>query len=69
MEIDDAGELIFQTYYMVDWKSTLQKEAEARCITCRGAMAKVGPVRDKKGLVYEGLACHNCKSIFWLKRG
>lgn len=67
MEIDDAGELIFRTYYMMDWKTVLQSSSDRRCITCGSEMKKVEPVRDKKGLVYEGLVCHNCKSIFWLK--
>jgi len=68
LEIDDAGELIFHTYYMIDWRTTPETAAEKHCITCGGAMMKVGPVRDKKGLVYEGFVCHGCKSIFWLKR-
>lgn len=68
MEIDDAGELLFRTYYMMDWKTVPQTSSGRLCVRCSGEMKEVGPVRDKKGLIYEGLVCHNCKAIFWLKR-
>lgn len=68
MEIDDAGELLFRTYYMMDWKTVGQTVSDRLCVSCGGKMKKVGPVRDKKGLVYEGLVCHKCKVVFWLKQ-
>ena len=67
MEIDDAGDLIFQTYYMMDWGKVRQSPCEDRCVTCGRPMLKVEPIRDKNGLVYEGRVCHSCKSVFWLK--
>jgi hypothetical protein len=67
LEIDDAGELIFQTYYMMDWKKVQQTPSDRLCVACGVPMNKVEPFRDKKGLVYEGLVCHGCKSLFWLR--
>ena len=68
MEIDDAGTLIFQTYHMLDWSKVHQTDSDRPCITCGRNMKKVEPFRDKKGLVYDGFVCHNCKRVFWLKR-
>jgi uncharacterized protein with PIN domain len=68
LEIDEAGELLFRTYYMMDWATTTQVGTDRLCVSCGGEMKKVEQVRDKKGLVYEGIACHKCKAIFWLKR-
>ncbi|MDA4132028.1 MAG: hypothetical protein OK454_02745 [Thaumarchaeota archaeon] len=68
LEIDEAGELLFRTYYMMDWATITQVGADRLCVTCGGEMKKAGPVQDKKGLVYEGIVCHKCKTIFWLKR-
>jgi uncharacterized protein with PIN domain len=67
LEIEDAGELIFKTYYMVKWETVPQAESSQVCVKCAQRMKKVEPVHDKKGLVYEGLVCHNCKTVFWLK--
>jgi hypothetical protein len=68
LEIDDAGELIFRTYHMMDWKVVPQTASDKLCVSCGGAMEKADPVRDKKGLVYDGFVCHRCKVVFWLKR-
>jgi len=67
MEIDDAGDLIFQTYYMVDWGKVGQRPSEDKCVSCGRPMSKVEPVRDRKGLVYGGRVCHSCKVVFWLR--
>ena len=49
MEIDDAGDLIFQTYYMVDWGKVGQSPSEDKCVSCGRPMMKVEPFRDRKG--------------------
>jgi hypothetical protein len=67
MEIDDASDLIFQTYYMVDWGKVAQSPSGDTCVTCGGPMLTVEPVRDKSGLVYVGRVCHGCKVVFWLR--
>jgi len=68
LEIDDAGELIFQTYYMLDWSKLQLTDSDHACVTCGRKMKKVEPVRDKKGLVYDGFVCHDCKTVLWLRR-
>lgn len=68
MEVDDAGELIFQTYYMLDWSRVPQENSDQTCLTCAGGMNKTEPFHDKRGLVYDGFVCHNCKTVFWVKR-
>ena len=69
MDIDDAGDLIFQTYYMMDWMKAVQTPSEDRCVTCGRPMMKVESVRDRRGASYEGRVCHGCKALFWLKEG
>jgi len=68
MEIDDASSLIYQTYWMTDWKKVAQSPSSTTCVSCGAKMSAVEPVRDKKGLVYDGLVCHNCKTLLWARR-
>ena len=68
MEIEDSGDLIYQTYFMMDWAKVEQWPSETRCMTCGGDMMSVEPARDKKGLVYEGLVCHKCKTVLWARK-
>jgi hypothetical protein len=68
LEIDDAGELMYRTYYMMDWEKVHQTDSDSSCVKCGKAMKNAEPYRDKKGLVYEGLVCHNCKMVYWLRR-
>jgi hypothetical protein len=69
LKIDDAAELIFRTYYMMDWSKVKQSQSDQSCVTCGGRMMKAEPFTDKKGLEYDGFVCHACKTVFWLKRG
>lgn len=69
MKIDDAGELIFRTYYMMDWSKVEQTETDQACVTCGRILKKAEPFVDRKGLAYDGFVCHNCKTVFWMKRG
>jgi len=57
------------TYFMMDWSKLQQEPSETRCMKCGGAMMCVEPIRDKKGLVYDGLVCHTCKTLLWAKKG
>ena len=68
MEIEDAGDLIYFTYYMMDWHKVSQTPTGARCVTCDQEMFKV-EVRDRKGLEFEGSICHHCKTILWVRKG
>ncbi len=68
MKVERAGDLIFQTYFMVDWKTAKQTPSEHRCMQCGGQLQWVEPVKDSKGLVYDGLVCHTCRQILWVKK-
>ena len=68
MEIDDSAALFFYTYHMMDWGTVSQEPSETRCISCGEKMMDVGPVRDKKGVVFDGLVCHSCKTILWVRK-
>ena len=68
MNIDYSGNLIFYTYYMVDWEKVKQFPSSATCVSCGRKMSVVEPVKDKKGKEYEGRVCHNCKKVYWVRR-
>lgn len=68
MKIERSSDLIFQTYYMVDWKTAKQRPSEHNCMKCGGPLQWVEPVKDSRGLIYDGLVCHPCKQILWVKR-
>jgi len=67
MEIEDSGDLIYHTYFYLNWDTVKQTPSKAKCLICGGPMMDVEQVRDKKGLVYRGLVCHNCKNVLWVK--
>jgi len=52
----------------MDWGKVKQTPSQTRCLSCGGEMMEVEPVRDKKGLVYEGLVCHKCKTVLWARK-
>ena len=68
MEIKDSGELIYYTYYMVDWERVKQIQSREECVKCGKNMFLVEDVRDQKGREYEGHVCHHCKAVFWIKK-
>jgi len=69
MEIDNAGDLIHYTYYMLDWNSVKQiQSSDDRCTTCGGPLNRLEIVRDKKGKEFEGIVCHRCKTVLWVRR-
>ena len=67
MDIDDSSSLIFYTYFMVKWQEVAQSPSKTSCLSCGRPMMSVEPVKDKKGAVYSGLVCHECKTVLWTK--
>ena len=55
MEIDDSAALIHQTYFMMDWAKVSQEPSTTNCMSCGGTMMSVEPIRDKKGVVFDGI--------------
>ena len=60
---------LFLTYFMMDWGKVSQGPSATKCFSCGGAMMTVEPVRDKKGVVFDGIVCHKCKTLLWTKKG
>jgi uncharacterized protein with PIN domain len=67
MEIDDSAALFYYTYHMMNWDKLSQKASETRCMSCGEKMMNVEPIKDKKGVVFEGLVCHRCKTVLWAR--
>ncbi len=59
---------LFLTYHMMDWKKLSQEPSETSCFSCGGKMMRVEPIKDQKGVVFEGLVCHNCKTVLWSRK-
>jgi hypothetical protein len=69
MEIDDSAALMYYTYFMMDWGKVSQSPSAATCFSCGGPMMSVEAVRDKKGVVFDGIVCHKCKTLLWTRKG
>ena len=68
MKVKQAGDLIFMTYHMVDWKSEPQANSRRACSECGREMRMIVAEVGDKRVTYEGLACHSCKRLTWVKR-
>jgi len=67
LKIEKAGDLIFLTYFMVDWTKVKQTDSDQTCMRCGGPMRQVEPAVDPKGNRFDGLVCHSCKQVIWAK--
>ncbi len=67
VKIDKAGDLIYMTYYMIDWDKVGQKLSDQKCVQCGAPMKEVEPAVDSKGSRYNGLVCHACRRVIWAK--
>jgi hypothetical protein len=67
VRVEKAGDLIFLTYFMVNWDKTKQEPSEIRCAECGGLMNKVEPAIDGAGNKYDGFVCHKDKRVIWAK--
>jgi DNA-directed RNA polymerase subunit RPC12/RpoP len=54
---------------MIDWKTADEKALDQKCVRCGGTLSTVELTTADSGLKYDGLVCHSCKSVIWLKRG
>jgi len=59
---------LFLTYYMMDWGKLAQGPSPTRCMSCGGPMMSVEAVKDKKGVVFDGIVCHKCKTLLWSRK-
>ncbi len=67
MKIERSGDLIFWTYFMMDWSKTKQSPSGQKCLKCGAPMKSLEAVTDNKGRSYQGTVCHNCKQLLWVK--
>jgi len=67
VKIEKAGDLMFMTYYMIDWKKVRQESSEVRCADCGRQMNRAEPAIDSKGQRFDGYVCHDDKSVIWVK--
>jgi len=59
---------LFLTYFMMDRGKVSQAPSATKCFSCGGPMMSVEAVRDKKGVVFEGIVCHKCKTLLWTRK-
>lgn len=67
MRVEKAGDLIFMTYFMVDWGKAKQEQSDVKCAECGKLMNRVEPAVDASGKKYDGYVCHVDKRLIWAK--
>lgn len=67
MRIEKAGDLIFWTYFMIDWSKVEQSMSDQKCAECGEPMKKAEPAVDAKGQKYDGYVCHRDKRVIWVR--
>jgi uncharacterized protein with PIN domain len=68
VKIERAGDLMFVTYFMVNWKKENVSPSLKRCTECGNGMGILEAVVGEGEVEYEGLVCHNCKRLVWLRK-
>jgi len=59
---------MYVTYFMVNWKEEKEGPSGQRCTQCGGTMGRLeASVGNGEG-VYEGLVCHSCKRLVWVRK-
>jgi hypothetical protein len=69
MKVEKAGDLIFWTYYMIDWGRVQQTPSDQACSGCGNLMNKAERAVDSKGQKFDCYVCHTDKRVIWLKAG
>jgi len=67
MKVEKADDLIFWTYFMIDWNRIQQAPSDQTCSECGTIMYKAEPAIDSKGQKFDCYVCHNDKRVIWLK--
>jgi hypothetical protein len=67
VRVEKSGDLIFWTYYMIDWEKVKQLPSDMKCAECGRPMSLVEPAIDSKGKKYDGYVCHTDKRVVWVK--
>lgn len=67
MKVESAGDLIYWTYYMIDWNKVVQVQSDQRCAQCGEPMKRGEQAVDSKGNRFDCYVCHNDRRVIWLK--
>jgi len=67
LKIERSGDLIYWTYFMIDWGKAKQYPTDRKCQECGAEMQRVEPITDAKGTAYDGYVCHNNKVLIWVR--
>ena len=67
VRVERPGDLIYMTYFMVDWSKVKQEPSLMKCTQCGGPMNKVEPFVDAAGKEYDGYVCHADKRVIWAR--
>ena len=69
MKVERAGDLMYVTYFMVNWKEEKEDPSDQRCAQCGSNMGRVEASVGEGEAGYEGLVCHSCKRLVWVRKG
>ncbi len=69
MKVDKAADLMFWTYFMVDWSKVGQEPSDMKCAQCGKPMNQVEQAVDSSGKRFDGYVCHPDKRLIWVRAG
>ncbi len=59
---------MYVTYFMVKWEEETLSPSGQRCAECGREMDKLEAVVGDSDASYEGLVCHSCKRVLWVRK-
>lgn len=59
---------MFVTYFMLDWGEEKESPSDRSCAECGNKMGSVEASVGEGGGSYEGLVCHRCRRLTWLRK-
>lgn len=69
MRVEKAADLVYWTYFMVDWDKVNQKATDSKCSQCGQPLMLGESAIDSKGARYECYVCHRDKKVYWVRAG
>ena len=68
VKVERAGDLAYVTYFMVNWNEEKASPAEQRCAQCGSNMVRLEASVGEGKESYEGIVCHGCKRLTWVRK-
>jgi hypothetical protein len=69
VRIENAGDLIYWTYFMISWEKVKQEVTSVKCACFGRPMNRGEPATDSKGQSYDFYVCHFDKRVVWVRSG